>query len=105
MRAGILRYTLTPLTSITIKDIYGSGVQTWITGTTIRTNIIYKSGDKLIQDFEMFNTRTVDFVVRYNKNINELMRFIFDNKTYKILFINRNLLDNSMTITTELINE
>ena len=103
MRAGQLKYTITLLTNNPTTDNFGSQSENWITYSIVRAGLVYKSGQKLIQDYEMFNSATIDFTCRYDKFINEAMRIKFNDKIYKILFLNKNIYDNSLIISTELI--
>ena len=104
MRAGTLRYTITLIQSILTTDDFGAKTETWGVYSTIRAGILYKGGNKTIQDHERFNTSNVDFTCRYDSLINEQMRIVFDNKVYKISNINRNPFDNSLIISSELIS-
>jgi len=104
MRAGTLRYSITIIQSISTRDDFGAMFESWNTYSTIRAGIIYKGGNKTIQDHERFNTSNVDFTCRYDKLLNEQMRIVFENKVYKISSINRNPFDNSLIISSVLIS-
>jgi SPP1 family predicted phage head-tail adaptor len=103
MRSGQLKYQIQLLQKETIRELNGSTSENWIVYTTVRAGLAYKSGNKMIQDYQIFNSSTVDLTMRFDKNINEQMRIFYGNQVYKILFINRNPFDNSLSITCELI--
>ena len=104
MRAGILKYSIKLIQSQSTRDSAGSTTETWVEYANVRAGLIYKGGEKSIVDFERFNSSKIDFTIRYDKNINEQMRVIYESKTYKIASIYKNPFDNSLTVNCELIN-
>lgn len=103
MRAGSLQYRIKVIQSQLTTDEFGAKSEYWVLYHDMRAGILYKSGNKSITDNEMFNSSSVDFSVRYDENITEQMRVVYNNKIYKIAAINRNPFDNSLVISTELI--
>jgi len=104
MRAGQLKYTIQILTKTNTIDDFGSSNESWNVYANVRAGIVYKSGDKAVQDYEIFNSLTIDFTIRYDRFINEQMRVNFNDRIYKINFLNKSPFDNSLIISCELIS-
>lgn len=104
MKAGDLKYTIKLLTTNKTVDSFGAVVDEWIVYNEVRSNIIYKTGDKNIKDNRMFNSSILEFVIRYDKFVNETMRVKYNERTYKIIFITKHPFDGVLTLKGELIS-
>jgi len=70
----------------------------------LKSAVKYNSGSKGINNEEIFNSRNITFITHYRK-IDETMRILFNDKKYKIVFINEVGYKNGLDIKAELINE
>jgi SPP1 family predicted phage head-tail adaptor len=104
MRSGQLKYKISILVNNVSFDEYNNVVDNWLVYREVRAGVAYKSGDKIIQEYQLFNTNFLDFVIRYDKFIDANMRILFNDRLYKITYLNKNPYDNTLTISTELIN-
>jgi SPP1 family predicted phage head-tail adaptor len=104
MKSGQLKYKISLLINDVSFDEYNNVVDNWLVYREIRAGVVYKSGDRLIQEYHIFNTINIDFIIRYDKYINEDMRILFEGKYYKINFINKSPFENSLIISAELIS-
>lgn len=105
MRAGLLTEEITIQTPVSIKDIYGADSIRWDNIINTRAQVSYNSGQRQNQNNEIVHSYTITFTIRYYHNVNERMIIIWKGNKYRILSINRELYKQSITITTELINE
>lgn len=104
MRSGQLKYKISILVNNVSFDEYNNVVDNWLVYREVRAGVAYKSGDKIIQEYQLFNTNFLDFIIRYDKFIDANMRILFNDRLYKITYLNKNPYDNTLTISTELIN-
>ncbi len=66
---------------------------------------VKQSGKYLIDAKELFHTNSLVFKIRNNKLLTEFLIVEYEKADYKITSFDRNLFDNSITITIEKINE
>lgn len=105
MKAGILREILT------FKELREETSETgFVTSTYLPVFRQKAYKKKLTQDDtedakEIFNRSTIQFLLRYNPKVNDKMRVEFESNDYNITGIDRNMADNSMTITLKKIND
>jgi SPP1 family predicted phage head-tail adaptor len=104
MRSGQLKYKISILINDVSFDEYNNVVDNWLVYREVRAGVVYKSGDKLVQEYQIFNSNTLDFIIRYDKYINEDMRIKFNERYFKINYLYKNPYDNTLTISTELIS-
>ncbi|NVN96572.1 MAG: phage head closure protein, partial [Bacteroidetes bacterium] len=102
MQSGILKYKIEILTKSIIIDNNGIRKDVWSVEFSIRAGLIYRGGNKTIQDNQEFNTSNIELTIRNNKNITEANRVRFKDRIYKINAINRNPFDNSLILNCEL---
>ncbi len=88
MRAGLLTEVISVEKPIIGSNEYGATPTQWETfiGKT-KANVTYTSGNRLIENNEIFFAYEVIFTVRIYHQINEQMRIIWKNKKYRILSI------------------
>ena len=104
MKAGILTETLT------FKELKETTSETgYVTPTYILVFQQKAYKKKLTQDDvtdakEIFNRSTIQFLSRYNPQVNDKMRVEYEGNDYNITSIDRNRADNSMIITLKKIN-
>lgn len=101
---GNMRYVIEVQESITSKDQYGSQVEVFSTIYTLRAQIKYVSGNKGLNNEEIFTSQVVQFFTHY-RDINEKMIILFNDKKYKINFIEELGFKEGLSINCELINE
>ena len=71
----------------TIENGMGDSVSNWVDFTTVWANVTNLSGREYFSAMQVRAENTVKFTIRYNKNINETMRIIFEGNNYNINFI------------------
>lgn len=101
MRAGLLRFPITIMQLTRTKGDYGDDLNNWSVFCTTKANVIYKSGNKGVTDNQIINGQVVDFTIRHNIAVLEQMRVIYEDRLYRILFINKNVINNSQIITCD----
>lgn len=106
MEAGKLTERISIQHPNTVRDVYGATKQTW---TDVVTNlpaaVNYIRGDREIDNGEIFHGRVTTFSIRWDGQVDETMRILWDNLKYRILSIDRRTHRREYLIRTELINE
>lgn len=106
MRAGLLKDVISVEKPVTITDDFGANKIDWITSIkNTRAKVSYSNGNRANENNEITFAYEVIFTVRIYHQINERMRIIWKSKKYRILSIEENKEQQSLTIRTELINE
>ena len=90
--------------TITVSDS-GADVRVWEGVIFTKAEVKYNSGSREIENTEIFYSNKTTFKVRFYHDIRYTDRIVYNNSKYRILSINPNRKDNSLTIETELINE
>ena len=104
MRAGLLREVITVQGITETKNGFGAITQSWVDKFSIRAQV-FATGNREVQNSEIFNNYTLTFTVRVFPVITEKDRLIYDGKKYRILSIVKNITLQSRIIIGELINE
>jgi SPP1 family predicted phage head-tail adaptor len=105
MQAGLLNEVIELQQLVTVKDAYGSEVESYEYYCQTKAQVIYSSGNKLITNNEVnFNYNTT-FNIRYYIEVTETMRIKFQSRLYRILSIEQDKKLQKKTIITELIHE
>ena len=86
-----------------VKDSYGSITSNYVLYLTLKASIKYLSGNKVIDNQEIFNTNTLQ-ISTYYRDINESDRILYNNKYYKILSIQEIGYKEGLLLTVEKIN-
>lgn len=105
MQAGKLKEIITVRKPIIVKDEYGSTQTEWVEVFTTRANVIHQSGNKQVENYEVFHTYTKIFEIRLFHFVDEKMRISYNGKNYNILSIEPNKELQKIIIITELLNE
>lgn len=102
--AGSLKYTLTFFQIIELQSESGFVTKTKSELLICKAAKLKSIGNLDENGKELFHTNVLNFKIRNNKLINENLIVNFENKEYKITFIDVDKYDNSTTITIEKIN-
>lgn len=105
MRAGLLTEGIDIQRPIIERSDYGENTQTWATAISTRAQVKWNSGSRANENNEIVWGNYTDFTVRIYHNVDEQMRLIYRGHKYRIIAINLNRHEQSLTIRTELINE
>lgn len=105
MQAGLLRDIVRFQESKTQRDGMGGLSDEWIDVFVKRAEVKFSSGSRKTVNGEVFNPLAITCKIRYCKDINEKMIFIYEGRKFKIVSINRDRLQQTTVIQAELINE
>lgn len=105
MEAGKLRNRIVFLSRNLTENEYNEQSIEYVTYKETRAQVIYKTGNKTIQNDEIVQIYNTTFVVRYYLQINETMLIEYNNERYRILSIISDAQKQSKTIYTEKVNE
>ena len=83
-QAGQLDRRITIQTFTTSTDAFGQKVKSFSTLTNVWAKVEVKVGKEGEEADAIAATAIVDFFIRYRSDINEQMRIIYENETYKI---------------------
>ena len=84
MEIGKLNKRITFQSFTTITNDYGFEIQEWADYTTVWASANNLNGREYFAAQAVQAEKTVKFTIRYNKNINESMRIIFEGNNYDI---------------------
>lgn len=104
MIIGELRYTLKIFQVIKEKQKNGSFTVSNFLIHSLRASRKYLTGSKIINNEEIFNTRTLQFITYYRKGITESCIIEFENRKYKINFLEVIGYNEALKFDVELIN-
>jgi SPP1 family predicted phage head-tail adaptor len=104
MNIGNLKYNIIIQRLTKNKDVYGSVVETYTNVYNLKANVKYAGGSKTIENDEIFTPLTIIFTT-YKRNILESDIILFDNKKFKIYYIDRTFDNIFLEIKTQKINE
>ena len=65
-------------------DDFGEVILSFTNLANVWAKVVEKSGNEGEDGNQMVATQKVDFFIRYRSDINEQMRIVYNNKTYKI---------------------
>lgn len=105
MKAGDLKNQIAIQKLEKSKNGYGGDVTDYVDYLITRCFVKNNSGNREIQNDEIFHSSTITFFIRNYHEIDETMRLIFKNKKYRILSL---FVDDAKMLTEikcELINE
>jgi len=84
-------------------DAFGQNVGSWSDTLTLWAKVVERSGSESEQSNQIVAVRKVDFIIRYNSQINELFRVSYRSKIYEIeAIIQDEARDSFMRIETRL---
>lgn len=104
MIVGKMRYNIKVQKKVNIRGDFGEFNEEWSDYLNLKADVKYNSGTKTINNEEIFNTQQITFITYY-RDITEDMIIIYNDKKYKILFIDEIPFKSGLNIKTELINE
>lgn len=105
MQAGLLRDIVRFQESKTQRDSMGGLSDEWVDVFTKRAEVKFASGSRKTVNGEVINPLAITCKIRYCKEVHEKMRFICEDRKYKIISINRDRLQQCTVIQAEWINE
>ena len=103
--AGTLLYKLIFKEIQNTQSDSGAVTKTKVELFKCRAAKVNNSGKFLVEAKELFHTNTLDFKIRYNKLLNDKLIVQYENNDYIITSFDRNLFDNTVSITIDKINE
>lgn len=105
MRAGLLKEFITIYRYENVQSPSGQIVkEKKITGT-LRTYRLKSNGQNKEVAKELFDTLKIIFQIRYNPDVEDSDFIEYNNNEFKITFIDNNILDRTMKLTAEKINQ
>lgn len=102
---GNLRHKIEILIAATQKNDFGEVQEVYINFLTLKAEKKEISGNKTVDNQEIFSAKRVDFITHYRPSITDDMRVKFNGKQYRILFIQEIGYKEGLTLQTELIND
>lgn len=106
MEAGNLQERIYFERCIVTKNEYGHEDYTYEPAFSTRAQVIYNSGDRQIENQEIFYPNTLTFKCRFYVPVEDLMRIKYKDLYYRILSIDYvSNIRNQKTIIAELCNE
>lgn len=104
MILGNLKYSIQVISKAVTKDEFGAETVTWNNSFKLRADRKFVSGDKTIDNKEVFNSEKLLFITHYRKGVTTEDRIVFNDKKYYIKSIAEIGTCDSMQIECELIN-
>ena len=91
--------------SVGVKDGFGDVVKSWQKHIETKADVLFKSGNRVKENYEIAPAYDVEFRVRKYHDVDEKMRVVYLGKKYRIKAIMPNTEKQMLTIITEWINE
>lgn len=105
-RAGLLAEIIHILSPRFVVNEFGEKVQTYVETYKTRARVDHNSGNRSLENNEIFYWYQKTFTVRSYVPINEFDLIQYNNKRYRVLSIEDRIHDyNEKLIITELVNE
>ena len=105
MQAGLLREKITFYQLVKVKTETGSEDNTYVKYHDCRARVTYSGGDRENENGDIFFSHHVIFEIRQGLGFDELYRIEWKGRPYRIECIEDNRHNQSIKITTSLINE
>ena len=105
MRAGLLEEHIKILEPVIIKSDTGTETTTYQVKYQCRARKTYTGGDRENQNGDIVFTHHITFEIRRFYDFDELCRIEWDGQEYRILCIEKDKHNQSIKITTDLIND
>lgn len=105
MIAGLLNQIIEIHKPIQRKNEYGEVEDTFEKSFQTKSQVIYNSGSRVIDNNEIFNEYKVQFIVRIYHNISENDRVKYDGKTYIIEAIEKSKQYQLQKLNCVIVNE
>ena len=87
------------------KNEYGEVEDSFEKSFQTKAQVVYNSGNRIIDNNEIFNEYKVQFIVRIYHRISELDRVKYDGKFYQIESIEKSRQFQLMKLNTVIVNE
>lgn len=106
IRAGLLNEVIDILSPTSTINEFGEKVQSYTKTYTTRAEVNHESGNRTLENSEIFYTYRKNFTVRSYVPITEFDLISYDGKRYRVLTIDNKIkMNNKKTVITELMNE
>lgn len=105
MQAGTLTERIKFLKLVKVKTDTGSEDNTYVLDHNCRARVTYTGGDRENENGDIFFSHHVIFEIRQGLKFDELYRIEWKGRPYRIECIEENRHNQSIKITTSLINE
>lgn len=105
MKAGILRESISIYKPKVIKTDFGSIKYEYEYWKDIRCKVYHLSGNKQENDYEVFYSKNLRFIVRNYNQLEENMRIKYEGKFYDIESIIPNKYYNDKEVNATLVND
>ena len=105
MQAGLLNEIIRFQETETARDEMGGFSDEWVDVLSKRAEVRFASGSRKLVNGEVYNPLAITCKIRYGKDIHEKMILIHEERSYKIISINRDRKQQCTVIQAELINE
>jgi SPP1 family predicted phage head-tail adaptor len=104
MNINNMRHKIYVKQAISVRDAFGAETITYETVFKLKAEVKYISGSKGVDANEIFTSNNIQFITHY-RAVKEDMIIVWNNKKYRINFIQEINYKEGLIITTELINE
>ena len=101
---GDLRNDIIVQRKVINRDSFGGENETYFEHLKLKSSIKYNSGNKTTNNDEVFSSRNLTFITYY-RDIKEDDRILYNNKLYKINFIEPINFRSGLKIYGEMLNE
>lgn len=105
MIAGLLKEIIEIYKPFQIKNEYGEVEDAFEKAFKTKAQVIYNSGNRIVDNNEIFNEYRIQFIVRYYHNISENDRIKYDNKWYQIEAIEKSKQYQLQKLNCVIVNE
>ena len=103
MRAGLLNRHIVIQKPTTTKNTYGEESEEWVDYHSCKAYIPKRSGSRKMVVVESTQVGTIEMQIRKTKDIDETMRVFYQDKYYKIAYVDYINEDRTYKITADLI--
>ena len=87
------------------RDGFGSQAVTYHETRRVWANVKFKKGNRALEHGEVWNPTTIIITTRIHPDIKERVRLVWEDKTYQIDSINKDIHEGSLTITATTVDE
>jgi SPP1 family predicted phage head-tail adaptor len=105
MRAGLLTEQITIQKRVEVASDFASRQYDYIDYITTRAQVVHTGGNKSVLADEVFTSYAVKFIIRLYHDVSPEMLVVYNGQKYEIKDINVQRAQQSITLTTELIND
>ncbi len=87
------------------RDSFGSQSVTYHEARKVWANVKFNKGSRALEHGEMWLPTTIVITMRIHPEVNEYVRLTWEDKTYQITSLNKDIHEGSLTITATTIDE